>query len=406
MSTTKSNKNISKTQSKEQIPTTSVIKPELIQEKDFCGTLKISEGLEKKIRFLCNKYPSNEWSGILYYRFLNGSYLKKNLELEAVDFLLNDVGSSTFTDYDITGEVGQYMVTHRLMDCKIGILHSHNTMSTFFSGTDDKTLLEQGEDTAYFLSLIVNNAGVYNAKITIKGEVKCELRYAKQVNDTNGKQYSKKWLETSKQSIVHTAPLKVLKDDLFGSQIEIENRIKAIEETKRLKREQSQVDEALSRQVFLKDYDNSTIIHPTYTPPVYTPAIKQPETNDNEGIFTVESLFASIFSMSFDFSNSGAIDSYYTSKMQRLFRELGEKNFELVFENWLACIEAILEFSEIDILEAQKLIEGLFNRWDIFKDKLNKDSKLVKIIDKCLIEAFEGYLDYEQPVVTTQQTDK
>ena len=39
---------------------------------------------------------------------------------------------------------------------------------TFFSGTDTTTLLTEGEDRNHFVSLIVNNAGVYTAGITRK----------------------------------------------------------------------------------------------------------------------------------------------------------------------------------------------------------------------------------------------
>lgn len=41
-------------------------------------------------------------------------------------------------------------------------------MSTFFSGTDLSTLQEEGKDRNHFVSLIVNNAGVYTAAITRK----------------------------------------------------------------------------------------------------------------------------------------------------------------------------------------------------------------------------------------------
>lgn len=41
-------------------------------------------------------------------------------------------------------------------------------MATFFSSTDNSTLVEEGMDTCHFLSLIVNNAGTYSARITRK----------------------------------------------------------------------------------------------------------------------------------------------------------------------------------------------------------------------------------------------
>lgn len=54
-------------------------------------------------------------------------------------------------------------------------------MSTFFSGTDTATLLEEGTDRNIFVSLIVNNAGNYTAGITRrikeKATVKSTLTY-------------------------------------------------------------------------------------------------------------------------------------------------------------------------------------------------------------------------------------
>lgn len=48
---------------------------------------------------------------------------------------------------------------------------SHNTMASFFSGTDLSTLQEEGTEQNHFCSLIINNAGVYTAAITrrVKG---------------------------------------------------------------------------------------------------------------------------------------------------------------------------------------------------------------------------------------------
>ena len=45
-------------------------------------------------------------------------------------------------------------------------IQSHNQMNSFFSGTDRSTLIEEGMTMPHFVSLIVNNAGKYTAKIT------------------------------------------------------------------------------------------------------------------------------------------------------------------------------------------------------------------------------------------------
>ena len=39
-------------------------------------------------------------------------------------------------------------------------------MAAFFSGTDSNTLLNEGIDSCHYLSLVVNNAGKYVARVT------------------------------------------------------------------------------------------------------------------------------------------------------------------------------------------------------------------------------------------------
>ena len=60
------------------------------------------------------------------------------------------------------------MCNNDLLDCYIGLLHSHNHMGSFFSGTDTDTLKSEGMTMPHFVSLIVNNSGEYSAAITSK----------------------------------------------------------------------------------------------------------------------------------------------------------------------------------------------------------------------------------------------
>lgn len=134
--------------------------------------LYIDEELEKIIRFLCNKYPDNEWSGNLLY-ISSGSINDKNLKLYAKYLILKNIGSKTFTEFneDII-EILQIKSSKNLNGCNEGLIHSHNTMETFFSSTDINTLKEKS-DNGTFLSLIVNNIGTYNAKVSVKCHTKC-----------------------------------------------------------------------------------------------------------------------------------------------------------------------------------------------------------------------------------------
>lgn len=130
--------------------------------------ITIPDSVEKIIRFLCSKVWNTEWSGVLFYR-AKGSFETDNLEIICEDILPMDIGSATYTEFDQSPEVISYMAEHPdLLNCFTGLIHSHNNMSTFFSGTDTDTLLSQGSTMPHFVSLIVNNAGTYTAAITRK----------------------------------------------------------------------------------------------------------------------------------------------------------------------------------------------------------------------------------------------
>lgn len=129
------------------------------------------------IRHLCNRIPSREWSGVLFYT-VTGSF-EEGLTVECQDICLMDVGSAAYTEFDTSPDIAGYMVEHNLLDCYMGLIHSHNTMSCFFSSTDTSTLQEEGSYKNNFVSLIVNNAGSYTAAITrhIYSEVENDISY-------------------------------------------------------------------------------------------------------------------------------------------------------------------------------------------------------------------------------------
>ena len=127
----------------------------------------ITDELERKIRFLCDRLPGNEYSGTLFYT-IEGSFKDKNLRIIAKDFFLQDVGEAAYTEFQNDVELAGYMASHELWDCYTGLMHSHQNFSAFFSGTDIATLKDEGKDTNHFVSLIINNAGKYCAAITRK----------------------------------------------------------------------------------------------------------------------------------------------------------------------------------------------------------------------------------------------
>lgn len=128
----------------------------------------IPAAVERTIRFLCERVWDTEWSGVLFYT-PTGDFEDGSLEIHCVDIFPMDIGNATYTEFNMSPDVITYMTQKpELLDCKMGLIHSHNNMSTFFSATDVSTLQEEGNERNHFVSLIVNNAGKYTAAITRK----------------------------------------------------------------------------------------------------------------------------------------------------------------------------------------------------------------------------------------------
>lgn len=128
--------------------------------------LIIPAEVERKIRFACQNVWSTEWSGTLFFTH-EGSFENNDLVIRCVDIYIMDIGTQAYTEFDMNPDVIAYMCKNpELLDCQMGLIHSHNNMSTFFSVTDTATLKEEGMDRNNFVSLIVNNAGTYTAAIT------------------------------------------------------------------------------------------------------------------------------------------------------------------------------------------------------------------------------------------------
>ena len=135
----------------------------------------IPRKVEEKIRYLLRKYPSTEWSGVLFFSH-TGTFEDNNLIITCEDLYPMDLGNSTFTKFQMSEDVTGYMADNiELFECDLGLIHSHHSMAAFFSGTDTTTLQEEGNERNCFVSLIVNNAGTYCAAVTRKMQSSIEV---------------------------------------------------------------------------------------------------------------------------------------------------------------------------------------------------------------------------------------
>lgn len=127
-------------------------------------------------RYLCNKYPGLEWCGILFYTEEGSITDPDNYTVNVKYLYPMDVGSSGFTSIENYEEVLDAVEKYpELEDMRQGFIHSHNSMDTFFSGTDVDQLIDAIKDYDYFLSIITNNDAEYMARISFNYEVDAKI---------------------------------------------------------------------------------------------------------------------------------------------------------------------------------------------------------------------------------------
>lgn len=78
-----------------------------LERKNTKISLSISEKVQQQIKYLCEKIPNEEWSGVLFFETEGTIKEVKNLKLRAIDVVPLNIGTATFTnyqfkDYDIT----------------------------------------------------------------------------------------------------------------------------------------------------------------------------------------------------------------------------------------------------------------------------------------------------------------
>lgn len=189
--------------------------------------LIIPDLVQRKIREWCYHFPTKEWSGTLFYT-VEGSFEDNSLVITCKDIYVSDIGSATYTEFDHSADIVTYQAMNDLLDCYTGLIHSHNQMATFFSGTDRNTLIEEGMDMPHFLSLIVNNVGVYTAKITRR----VSLQTSKITYPTFGGESKSEEVESTINEYLEAFPLEIDVQEDTSIRDEVAERIKEIEAEK------------------------------------------------------------------------------------------------------------------------------------------------------------------------------
>lgn len=201
----------------------------ILEKKDLSSCnyeLIIPDEVERKIRFICSKVWNTEWSGVLFFTY-DGAFETNNLSIICKDIYVMDIGSTASTEFNMTLDVVGYMTDNDLLDCQVGLVHSHHSMSAFFSGTDLNTLKEEGLERNNFVSLIVNNQGNYVAAITRKATVNRVISSNRKYSFFDKGIIEGNAQETKTEDVVEYFNLKIIK----GSSpfTEIEERLKELQ---------------------------------------------------------------------------------------------------------------------------------------------------------------------------------
>ena len=108
---------------------------------------------------------------------------------------------------------------------------------TFFSGTDQSTLVEEGTNANHFLSLIVNNAGTYTAGITRRVTTECKaeahIKFIKKVIIAQDATREEDKEEVRNSEVIEWFNLEIIKEEAPNSFYDIDTRLAEIRKNKR-----------------------------------------------------------------------------------------------------------------------------------------------------------------------------
>lgn len=196
-----------------------------------------------KIWYLCHEINNVEWSGLLFYQPIGDIKDLSTFKIIAKDVYLMDIGTSAYTEYSFNESIMNfYDKFPEAMNYKIAHIHSHNSMNSFFSSTDNDELKDNAKNYNYYLSLIVNNKMDMVAKLAMAGKSTQILT----LKDNNGLLFN---LNTKEKSIIGTINVNVFPFD--ENLTEIEKRVKELKDKEKEKEEER-------RKSF--DYTRNTVI--------------------------------------------------------------------------------------------------------------------------------------------------
>lgn len=177
------------TSQKELLPTgkTEFLKPTLeVIQLDNKIPLTIPSKVLNQMRFLCKNIWEVEWSGILFYS-TQGEFGTEAFKIQLETIFPMNKGNATYTEFETNEDFVEFLMDNpENLQFNRGLIHSHNLMSVFFSGTDNSEINDNSEFHNYYLSLIVNNKEDICAKVAFRGKNNEEIKRVVNYKGNNG----------------------------------------------------------------------------------------------------------------------------------------------------------------------------------------------------------------------------
>ena len=124
--------------------------------------LIIPKKIHNKYTYLLNRFKDLEWSGPAWYKVKTDEDGFPT-EWRIIHFHPLDLGSHAATEWEAKDLAKILKKTYDTMPslkkAYMGLIHSHNTMGAFLSGTDTSTIQEMAPDEGFYGSLVVASAG-------------------------------------------------------------------------------------------------------------------------------------------------------------------------------------------------------------------------------------------------------
>ena len=150
----------------------------------------MSPEIIRKIQYLCNSIAHFEWSGVLFYTCQGTIQQPDKMTINIEDILPMDKGTATATEFAYDERYVNYLMNNpERLEWRNGLIHSHNNMAVFFSGTDEKEIETNSKAHNYYLSMVVNNKLDIIAKVGFVAEVEYPVKAKYHALDENGKSY-------------------------------------------------------------------------------------------------------------------------------------------------------------------------------------------------------------------------